>query len=251
MNSGIINKNPDKYDHIYVIGDIHGQHKRLTSLLDKIPLSQNDLIVFLGDYIDRGKHSLHVIRTIWDLEKSYDTVALRGNHEEMCIEYLLKYGFEEFNHYDTWMMNGGKVTYKELAALRNKSLRQAYVEWIARRPLVLRLGDSIIAAHAGFNAFGADFEQELEAVNGDIESIRFEILWSRAEFLKYYNGKEKWYVGHTPVQAVSSINPCINDSTKPIFLENNIVMMDTGSFYKEGSISCINIKDNTIYQSED
>ena len=44
----------------------------------------------LGDYCDRGPDSLGVFELIMDLQKRYGdrVVALRGNHEEMFLEYI-------------------------------------------------------------------------------------------------------------------------------------------------------------------
>ena len=45
----------DKYDRLLVIGDIHGKWERFKSVYDKVGFNaEKDLIVFLGDYLDRG-----------------------------------------------------------------------------------------------------------------------------------------------------------------------------------------------------
>lgn len=46
----------DDYDKIYVVGDIHGMYNRLMSLMNNFSLKDDDLLIFLGDYIDRGTH---------------------------------------------------------------------------------------------------------------------------------------------------------------------------------------------------
>src|SRR5437870_5327838 len=40
--------------NIFAIGDIHGRSDLLDDLLAQLPMSDDDLLVFLGDYIDRG-----------------------------------------------------------------------------------------------------------------------------------------------------------------------------------------------------
>ena len=47
----------------YFIGDIHGYLDKLLSLMNKIEaeLEHGDTLVFLGDYIDRGRFSFEVI----------------------------------------------------------------------------------------------------------------------------------------------------------------------------------------------
>ena len=68
------------------IGDIHGCHTALTTLLKSLELRPNDKLIFLGDYIDRGPASRQVIETLLELKKSHSPVFLRGNHEVMMLE---------------------------------------------------------------------------------------------------------------------------------------------------------------------
>jgi serine/threonine protein phosphatase 1 len=68
------------------IGDIHGCHTALTTLLKSLELRPDDKLIFLGDYIDRGPASRQVIETLLELKKSFSPVFLRGNHEMMMLE---------------------------------------------------------------------------------------------------------------------------------------------------------------------
>ena len=51
----------------YVIGDVHGCFSALDKLLDKIQLTAEDRLIFLGDYVARGSDSLGVLRLIMGL----------------------------------------------------------------------------------------------------------------------------------------------------------------------------------------
>ena len=47
---------------IFVVGDIHGCFDKLCALMDKIPIDFNrDLLIFIGDYIDRGENPTGVV----------------------------------------------------------------------------------------------------------------------------------------------------------------------------------------------
>tara|TARA_R110002072_G_scaffold100891_7_gene222404 strand:+ start:912 stop:1172 length:261 start_codon:yes stop_codon:yes gene_type:complete len=71
----------------YVIADIHGCYFTLRELLNKIGLSNDDEIYFLGDYIDRGPNSNKVINYLIDLkERGYNLHTIKGNHEEMVFD---------------------------------------------------------------------------------------------------------------------------------------------------------------------
>ncbi|MFO0905916.1 MAG: metallophosphoesterase family protein [Pirellulales bacterium] len=70
------------------IGDIHGCVRALSTILDRVPLDRDDLVVFLGDYIDRGPDTRGVIDQILKLCDTHQVITLRGNHEAMLLESL-------------------------------------------------------------------------------------------------------------------------------------------------------------------
>ena len=69
----------------FAIGDIHGCHTALLALLEAVQLRQDDRVILLGDYIDRGPASRQVIETLLGLRDSCRAVFLRGNHEAMML----------------------------------------------------------------------------------------------------------------------------------------------------------------------
>lgn len=92
----------------FIIGDIHGCNYTLQKLLKSVQVAdQHPKFVFLGDYADRGLHSREVIDTLLDLQKNYDTVLLRGNHDDV-IDWLLN-GHALSN--DDWKQKGDLHTW--------------------------------------------------------------------------------------------------------------------------------------------
>ena len=71
-----------------IIGDIHGCYYTLLNLLEKVEYDkQNDKLVFVGDYIDRGNNSFEVVEYLINLQKEVGKdkcVCLIGNHEHMA-----------------------------------------------------------------------------------------------------------------------------------------------------------------------
>ena len=63
----------------YVISDIHGCYDEFIKMLDKIHLSENDKLYLAGDYIDRGKDSLAMLR--WLENCSANVFPIKGNHD--------------------------------------------------------------------------------------------------------------------------------------------------------------------------
>lgn len=77
------------YRKIFAIGDIHGCFGKLTSLLEKLPFDrEHDLLVFLGDYINRGPKSREVVSLLCNLKRDgVNLVTIMGNHEYLMMEY--------------------------------------------------------------------------------------------------------------------------------------------------------------------
>lgn len=68
------------------IGDIHGCSTALTTLLRLIDPGPSDLIVTLGDYVDRGPDSRGVLECLLDLERRGGLLPILGNHEQMMLD---------------------------------------------------------------------------------------------------------------------------------------------------------------------
>ncbi|MEM2339662.1 MAG: metallophosphoesterase family protein, partial [Nitrososphaerales archaeon] len=73
---------------LIALGDIHGDFDNLIKILehsnlDEILGTKTGLILFLGDYIDRGQYSLEVLYFLISLKSLYPdrVILLRGNHE--------------------------------------------------------------------------------------------------------------------------------------------------------------------------
>ena len=74
------------YQNIWTIGDIHGDHLACQYLLREIDADpENDLIVFLGDYIDRGLDTAGLLDTLIALKQSHQCIFLKGNHEQTLL----------------------------------------------------------------------------------------------------------------------------------------------------------------------
>ncbi|MDF1666201.1 MAG: metallophosphoesterase family protein, partial [Planctomycetota bacterium] len=76
----------------FIVGDIHGCAFQLDELLGLIDerMKEDDHVVFLGDYIDRGPDSKRVIDLLLDFRVEYgsNVVFLKGNHEQWFLEAL-------------------------------------------------------------------------------------------------------------------------------------------------------------------
>ena len=66
---------------ILVISDIHGELKLFDSLLEKVKYdADEDQLILVGDYVDRGPDSKGVLNRVSELKRN-GAVVLRGNHD--------------------------------------------------------------------------------------------------------------------------------------------------------------------------
>lgn len=96
-------------ERIIAISDVHGCLAKLRNLFKKIKPTEEDTIIFLGDYIDRGEDSKGVIDFITKLQKKYNVITLKGNHELFALDsYKAMQGqISKIAMRRSWMMNGG------------------------------------------------------------------------------------------------------------------------------------------------
>ena len=255
-------KNDTPYKRILVIGDCHGCYDKLMSLWGKISVREDDLVIFLGDYIDRGDKVAETLMWIMEQSKKKNRIFLRGNHEQMMLNY-----FRGRTDKILWFWNGGQKTYSSLLKMQaeDKTFVDKVLDFVENLPLIHSINISernYHFVHAGVRLV-TPHNQKDEKMN----------LWTRKEFFhqtRGYNGKDVIIVGHTPTQrlsrrdADSAIMMTVEDkflvgymspeesfdNTKPFRIPNrNILMMDTCPFIHGGKISCVDILTGTLWQA--
>jgi protein phosphatase len=79
---GSLAKVKDGVKRLVVVGDIHGDYESLARILSSVD-PKEALLVFLGDYIDRGEQSPQVVYEVLrvKLENPSSVLLLMGNHE--------------------------------------------------------------------------------------------------------------------------------------------------------------------------
>ena len=117
-----------------VIGDIHGALKALVQLLDRLQLQPNDQLIFLGDYVDRGKQSLETICLLLAYKIKYpeNFFILRGNHE--CASINRIYGF-----------------YDECKRRYNIKLWKTFTDCFNCLPIAAIIDEKIFTMHGGLS----------------------------------------------------------------------------------------------------
>lgn len=232
---------------IVAVGDVHGRLDLLDPLIDQIRdklAASNDtqkpVLIFLGDYVDRGVSSKGVIDRVIELrnEGTFEVRALKGNHEEALLAFL-----EDAQFGSTWSEQGGAQTLDSYG-VRPPMRRTDEPAWEAARDA---LAEALQPTHLRFLD-----ELELMAVYGDYLFVHAgvrpgvplaaqqprDLLWIRQDFLTSTRPFEKIVVhGHTP-------------ETEP-FLGAHRIGVDTGA-YATGVLTAVLLKDDdrTLIQSK-
>tara|TARA_E500000331_G_C17115070_1_gene651368 strand:- start:173 stop:889 length:717 start_codon:yes stop_codon:yes gene_type:complete len=230
--------------NIFAIGDIHGcldqlilLHKRILSHEKFDP--QKDLLIYLGDYIDRGKNSKEVINQILKLkDNKTNVINLMGNHDEFMINFL----FNKKNNIKNWLNFGADFTFRsyniEIVEFIKDGFEGKIIDSL-RETLLKKMGDShlnffktlkisfsvkkYLFVHAGVNPQKKISDQS-----------KVDLLLHRSEdfFNKNFKFEKVVVHGHTPEENIVNHPYRIN--------------IDTGCYFS-GKLSCVrlNLEDNT------
>lgn len=207
---------------IYAVGDIHGQLHMLDTALDRIDADggRDAQVVFLGDYVDRGKDTRGVVQRLIDgRDAGRDWVFLKGNHDRMMEWFLmdppqqdphLLVGFHWFHEKLGGADTVASYGITKIDGVRQYALADAFREVVPADHVAfmqdLRLSydcGPLFFAHAGIRP-GVPLDQQDER----------DLLWIRQEFHKDTRDHDKLIVhGHTPVAQATHYGNRINLDT--------------------------------------
>jgi serine/threonine protein phosphatase 1 len=197
----------------YVVPDIHGMNsllqQALTYIYDENP--NGGKIIFLGDYIDRGKENIKVLDTVMNPPNNWEFVCLQGNHEQMFVDAYMS--FQSF--YDKKVAiefnNGQDAPFHELHA----AIPIEVVKWMNNLKL-FHFEDKNVFAHAYYDDLASPEDQRDSTC-----------LWYRLyDHEAYDNDNQGFYLthGHTPRRhgPVQAPNRC-NLDTGAVFYNRLVI----------------------------
>ena len=220
----------ETFSQVFAVGDIHGCRELLQKIHNKILATSKDiegqkLLIYLGDYIDRGPDIKETIETLIDFQPdNFKRVFLLGNHEQMLLEFIS--GSENSPY--IWLGNGGLETFKSYGIDLSKYIDNSKMELYHDKKIRKKLLESIPPSHKDFfdqlqlsyeweNYFfvHAGIDPGLPLDQQDKETM----LWTRSK--RFFDPKMTYHKiivhGHTPVDKIEQFSCRIN--------------LDTGAFY--------------------
>ena len=176
---------------VYAVGDIHGRvdlvehmHRLITDDAALLTPGTSKVVVYLGDYVDRGLESRQVIDfLIRDRLADFQAVHLLGNHDAWLLSFLVDPTIGS-----TWLRYGGDATmlsygvqlggpqddpgfFEQLQSSLRQRIPRHHVEFLQSLELSFESGDYLFV-HAGVNpALPLD------------QQIADDLLWIREPFL--------------------------------------------------------------------
>ena len=198
---------------LYAVGDIHGCYNLLMNRLNEIGFDfENDLLVAVGDLVDRGIQSIECV----DLLNEDWFTSVRGNHEELCIQ-----GMVSVSAMQCHISNGGEWFYNELSP----GDRERMVEQFKELPIALEVNHNgkkygFVHGHIEQNDWNEFANNESVSAFRDPAQLA---MWGRerlnSDNLQYTHvkGIDAVIMGHTVTQ-----KPCKRD---------NCYWIDTGAVH--------------------
>jgi serine/threonine protein phosphatase 1 len=176
---------------VAAIGDVHGQLGPLNALIAKLEAIARDskasrkILVFLGDYIDRGLKSRQVVDRLVAGFPGFETHFLRGNHDETLLQFL-----EDSSVANAWKDFGGLETlgsygvgrtrtgdWRDTQAELRGKLPEQHLNFFRDLEMQFQIGDYLFV-HAGLRP-GVPLSEQAPH---DMMWIRDEFLHSNADF---------------------------------------------------------------------
>jgi len=205
----------------YCLSDIHGCLFTFKEALKSINFSKKDILIIIGDMIDRHINSKGVIDLILKMRKEgYTIICLSGNHEDMLIRALWGDREQEMN----WFYNGGGECLKSYGYVDagyttphwSTFIPDEHKQFLMELPLIHAEYPDYVFVHAGLDFWCGDPVKD---------SIAYTMVWER--YFTVNNSKldgRMLITGHTPTHREDIID-MVNGGSHAI--------IDNGCVYKK------------------
>ena len=156
------------WEEIYIVGDPHGCRAELDDLCNVLDLTDDDLLVFVGDLVRKGPDSKGVVDRV---RNAPNMLTVRGNNEEK-------------------LLRGDK----ELDELTDEDLA-----WIASLPVVISLPETLVV-HGGIDPRKERADHSVDDFQ-NTRSLAPSGSYDPLYWFEEYAGPERVFFGHTVLEA--------------------------------------------------
>lgn len=224
-----------------VIGDIHSGIKAMDQLMQRAKITAEDLLIFLGDYVDGWSEAVETVDYLIQLNKTHNCIFIRGNHDELCKDWLA-------NDIDnpTWLAHGGEAT-RQSYLKADKEKWDKHISFYDGLQNYFLDEDKRLFVHAGFtNLKGVEHEYFHQYFYWDrtlwelAKTVGSRLKIGDADFPQRLSNYSEIFIGHTPISKMGLATP-----------KNyaNVWNIDTGAAYK-GPLSIMDIDTKQVWQSD-
>lgn len=231
-----------------IIGDIHGCLEELHLLLEKACFDfEKDLLISVGDVVDRGPHNIDTLRFLDQIE----AIVIKGNHDDKIERYLKGNPVK--------ISNGMEKTVEELKQLDEKT-RQYLMHYIGGFPYQY-MTEKILVTHAQpihQESVGCIYTKDSRNTNGSKRKFRGQE--ARYNWWKYYAPlKQTVFYGHYWFDDVLQINNTIGLDTSCvrggklsgyILEDKTIVQVDSKQFFEDDEHKSKSQADKEAWESD-
>lgn len=212
---------------IVIVGDIHGCLTKLIESLETIGFNQNDILISVGDLIDRGPENLETLEWFEHMIDCGFAHMVRGNHDDFLVEFAEVQAEYYSKNPDRrlpagvsslWVGNGGgwanNVGYECI---------QHHAAWLKEQPFLLEIeldnGDTVGVVHA-------EVWDDWDITKSNIHTNRTQqrLTWGRTKIQQFQQGYtsraegvKTLFCGHSVVKKATQVG--------------NQVYLDTGAVF--------------------
>lgn len=240
--------NDSPYKRLLTIGDVHSAFDKLMSLWKKLNVTEDDLVIFLGDYLyGMAKKNIETLQWLIEQKKQKNIIFLRGNVDDTYLHSLFDLNGNFFNVLNSRVVSGIKT-----AAVRKPNLPNEIFDFLNNLPLSYQItigGKKYFFCHAGIKV-GVPLEAQKKIYLINHPKLK--------DFYQNYQGDAVIVVGHKSPKKIFEKLPQLftNDKekfdfTKPLKIPHrNILMLDTHA-KMGGQLSCVDLLSGEIWQNDD
>ena len=224
-----------------VIGDLHGALKALEQVIERANVTENDTLIFLGDYVDGWSDAANLVNYLITLKTTHNCLFIKGNHDELFLDWLQKE-----KHNPQWLLHGGQATIDSYNKLTEGEI-DVHIQFLSELENYYLDTENRLFLHAGFtNEHGVAKEAFTKSFYWD--RTLWEMVLAMDKNLTseniYYPKRLKHYaeiyIGHTVLSRINETTPQ---------QRANVWNIDTAAAFK-GPLTILDVDTKQYWQSE-